>query len=770
MADNYGEGLSVGKTGKNGITQFATPAEIEAAQLEMEEAESEQEEMEYQQYLNSLEGYLAAEFEDARNWKEGESDIQNIIIDSLNRRNGKYSAEKLAKIKTAGSSDVFIGVTGIKCRAFESWVHDIYVNAKRKRTWSLKPTPIVDLPKEDQTRIAASVMQKYQEALAAGVEMTEIQAYELASQMRADIITSEYKEAGKKADRMSRIIHDQMIQGNWIEAFDKAIMDLSSSKAAIIKGPIFRKRKTKTGFKKKKGKTVIEYGEEIVPTFERVSPLDLYPGRSCENVNDGFLAERMIISRQSLLLNRDEDGYIRKNIEKVAQYSTRGSSVYTDSYRQERDDAENKDTDMPRMSSSSMLEAIEYWCCVPGKMLPMYGITKDVAGKKLDPLMDYDVNAITVDGCVVFVKLNEDPMQKRPYSVYGYAKEIGGFWYQGIPELIKNEQDIANAAARAMVNNLGISSGPQVVIPDTNRIPAGQDIGSMHPWKIWQGTNMGNTTAPLVDFFQPDSRSNEMLGVITQAFKITDTTLEMPAYSYGGDKVAGAGRTATGLSMLMGSSSKGLKRILMGLDRYIFQTIVERLYDWNMMNSEDDLIKGDMQFMSEGIMSMIMKEQLSTARLNLLNATNNEFDMKILGLEGRSKILSDALESLESDYEDIAPSQEKIERLIQEETILQQQAIQENQIRMQREQAIMERENQVAMAELQMKAQELDLKAQKISLDNATDNKELDIRAAKQSQAAMGEILKAREATNVGQTELGGGGGDQGAGEQQPDV
>ena len=79
----------------------------------------------------------------------------------------------------------------------------------------------------------------------------------------------------------------------------------------------------------------------------------------------------------------------------------------------------------------------------------------------------------------------------------------------------------------------------------------------------------------------------------------------------------------------------------MGLDRYVFQDIVEKLYDWNMMNNDDDKIKGDMNFMSEGIMSIIMKEQLSTARLNLLQATNNEFDMKILGLDGRSKILSD---------------------------------------------------------------------------------------------------------------------------------
>ena len=415
--------------------------------------------------------------------------------------------------------------------------------------------------------------------------------------------------------------------------------------------------------------------------------------------------------------------------------------------------------------SSPMLEAIEYWACVPGSMLPSYGIIKDANGNELDPLMDYDINAITVDGCVIYVKLNEDPLQKRPYSVYGYAKEVGGFWYQGIPELIKNEQDIVNAAARSMVNNLGISSGPQVVIPDTNRIPTGQDISSMHPWKIWQGTNIGNTTAPLVDFFQPDSRSNEMLGVINQAFKITDNTLEMPAYSYGSDKVAGAGRTATGLSMLMGSSSKGLKRILMGLDRYVFQDIVEKMYDWNMMNSEDDLIKGDMNFMSEGIMSVIMKEQLSTARLNLLQATNNEFDMKILGLDGRAKILSDAMESLESDYEDIAPSADKIERLIEQENILQQQKIQENQINLQKQQALIERENQVAMAELEMKSQQLELKAREIELSNATDNRELDIRSAKQSQQAMENLEKVRN-ENVRQAEQGGAASDQIAGEQ----
>ena len=148
----------------SGLLTYASNEDLQKQQTELEDAEEAQENEDLQQYLNTLEGYLASEFEDARMWKEGESDIQDTIIDSLNRRNGKYSSEKLSKIKQAGSSDVFIGVTGIKCRAFESWVHDIYTNAKRKRTWSLKPTPIVDLPKKDQTRIASTVMEKYEQA------------------------------------------------------------------------------------------------------------------------------------------------------------------------------------------------------------------------------------------------------------------------------------------------------------------------------------------------------------------------------------------------------------------------------------------------------------------------------------------------------------------------------------------------------------------------------------------------------------------------------
>ena len=56
------------------------------------------------------------------------------------------------------------------------------------------------------------------------------------------------------------------------------------------------------------------------------------------------------------------------NIENVLINGITGTNMYTDSYRTERDEAENKDTDYPTAMKSTV-EAIEYWCFVPGSML-----------------------------------------------------------------------------------------------------------------------------------------------------------------------------------------------------------------------------------------------------------------------------------------------------------------------------------------------------------------------------------------------------------------
>ena len=64
---------------------------------------------------------------------------------------------------------------------------------------------------------------------------------------------------------------------------------------------------------------------------------------------------------------------------------------------------------------------------------------------------------------------------------------------------------------------------------------------------------------------------------MNSAIRLADTTLEMPAFATGPERVAGAGRTSSGLAMLMSTSNRGLKRVLLGLDRYVYQDIIEKL-------------------------------------------------------------------------------------------------------------------------------------------------------------------------------------------------
>ena len=185
--------------------------------------------------------------------------------------------------------------------------------------------------------------------------------------------------------------------------------------------------------------------------------------------------------------------------------------------------------------------------------------------------------------------------------------------------------------------------------------------------------------------------------------------------------------------MIMSSSNRGMKRVILDMDRNVFREVISRLVDYNLENTDDDNIKGDMNFSSDGVVAMMMREQLSDQRMKFLAATQNEFDMKVLGIDGRAKILADALETLESDYDDIAPTKEKIEKLLRNEEMLQQQQLRENEMKIREKEALVEREAAVAQAELQVKMEKLQVETRAQDLEFKNKERELDIRSQKQS-------------------------------------
>jgi hypothetical protein len=254
---------------------------------------------------------------------------------------------------------------------------------------------------------------------------------------------------------------------------------------------------------------------------------------------------------------------------------------------------------------------------------------------------------------------NPDPLDRRPYSKASWESIPGAFWGLALPEMMTDIQTVCNAAARALANNMGIASGPQVEI-SVDRLPDGEDLTKMYPWKIWQTTSdRTGGGQPAVRFYQPSMNADALLAVYQYFQRIADEVTGVPNYIYGSGQASGAGRTASGLSMLMENAAKGIKQAILSLDAATTD-VIHRLYDHLMIYDDDNSIKGDMQIVPAGVVGTLLKESVQQRRNEFLQLTSNPVDIQIMGPSGRAMLLREAAKALNMDVDKIIPDPEKI--------------------------------------------------------------------------------------------------------------
>lgn len=585
--------------------------------------------------------------------RQAKKPIENIMLRGLRQRNGEYEADKLNQIKQQGGSDVYMMITEVKCRAAESWLRDILLETGTP-PWDLQSTPIPELEPGQLAEIERSFA-----ADVVTIVEREGQAPDPARMEELkEMIAQEYRfkllqAADNRARGMKTKISDQFAQGGWGESFNDFITDLVTYPCAFIKGPIVRRQRKLSYAKDEMGNTTVEADEIIAPEFERVDPFRMYPEPGITNINDGYLFEHHPLSRTELADLIGVPGYDDDAIREVLDYGN-GDSWISEDVELAKDEEERKFHAFDR--PTEIYDAIEFWGKVSGKMLVEWGLTEDEVP---DEAREYDANVWMVGNYVIKAVLNYDPLGEKPYAKTSFIKCPGAFWGKGIPEIIEDLQGICNAAARALVNNMGISSGPQVEV-NLERIPPNEDITQMHPWKIWQVTNdpLGSS-APAVRFNQPADNANTLMSVYERFSKLADDHSGIPSYVYGDLNVKGAGRTASGLSMLMGSAGKGIRQVVMHIDSDIIKPVVHRQFVYNMRYDEDESIKGDVEILPKGAVNLAVKETVNLRRIEFLNATANPVDMEIVGKEGRSSILREVAKSLQMPVDEIIPTREK---------------------------------------------------------------------------------------------------------------
>ena len=634
-----------------GLTLLRVVSGDELAKQERARVDAELQARQNNPVILGLASYLRTCWDAARIAKDP---INDLMLKALRQRNGEYEPDKLNAIRSQGGSEVYMMLTEVKCRAAESWLRDILMD-NGAPPWDIQPTPEPDLSpaqmEELKQAFAEQVLITIQQTGQAPTKQDMLEFKEIvAQQFRFKVLQA----AQNRADKMKIRIEDQLMQGGWADAFNEFITDLVTFPCAFLKGPIVRRQRYLKWVQGQDGRMQVEPGERIAPEFERVSPFDIYPEPGITRINDGYLFERHELSRQALADLIGVPGYDEQAIRKVLELGPSSTWVLEPSDEMREEEERKYYTEM---RPTDVFDALEFWGKVSGAMLREWGMSE---AEVPDEAKEYDANVWLVGNMVIKAVLNYDPLGEKPYAKTSFIKTPGSFWGRAIPEIIEDLQNVCNASARALVNNMGIASGPQVEV-NLERIPPNEEITQMHPWKIWQVLNdpLGSS-APAVRFNQPNDNSSTLMAVYERFSRLADDHSGIPSYIYGDTDVQGAGRTASGLSMLMGSAGKSIRQVVMHIDHDVVKPVVQRQFIYNMRYDEDETIKGDAQIVPRGAVNLAVKETTNVRRVEFLNATANEIDMGIIGPEGRAAILREIAKGLQMPVDEVVPSRETL--------------------------------------------------------------------------------------------------------------
>lgn len=597
-------------------------------------------------------------------------------------------------------STVYIGLTRQKTNSAEARLADILLPTD-DRNWGIAPTPDPQL---------MGMARKTQPAIDPGTGQPMVDANGQPFKLK-DIAQALMDEARKKADAMQRDIEDQLIECDYNGELRKMIHDAAKLGTGVVKGPIVtnRTRKAWQPYTDAHGNTVqmIQMVEETDPATFRVDPRNCYPDPGCgESVHDGkgMYEMRKLTAKQVRELAK-QPGYMKEQLRKVLEEGPKRAATF-----QEMRDEEQRDL------ARDTYELWEYWGEVEHEDLEAAGVQ---LGEK-DELRTVSACVVMINNTIVKAFLNPLEDGSLPYDFFVWEKVSGSVWGYGIPYLMRAQQKVLNAAWRQMMDNAGVSSGPQIVIKPNSIQPADKQW-QLTSRKIWFATDDMDDVRKAFATFEFNSHQAELAAIIKMAMELSDQESGVPTITQG--EKGTAPDTVGGMQMLMNSANVVLRRLVKQFDDMVTKPHINRYYDYNMLYNDNEEVKGDFQIDARGSSALLIRDIQNQAFLNLLAAGANPVYGVYLDTE---KLFKKALQAQHIDPDEVFKSEAEIEKIKE-----QQQNPQGHQ--------------DPKLAAAQVRAQ---TELQKAQIQNQGDLADLQVRqqiAQMQSQVRMAELQMQRE-------------------------
>ena len=572
-------------------------------------------------------------------------------IEDEDQYNGKDNVNKAASqmmtsveqgypVTTQGAkphrSTVFIGMTRQKTNAAEARLADILLPTD-DRNWGIQPTPnpeLMGMSKDNQ----AAMDQQGQPVMGEDGQPARVR----------DVVKAVLEMANKKAKAMETEIEDQLVECGYNGELRKVIHDSAVLGTGVIKGPIVtnRTRKAWQPVTDQEGQTVhqVEIVQEISPASFRVDPRNVWPDPGCgENVHNGKgIYEREQVTAKQIRDLAKQPGFLKPQLRKVLEEGPKQSATL-------REMTDEDQRDMARLT----YEMWTYWGEVDHDDLESAGVER---GTK-DELRSTSACVVMINNTVVKAFLNPLDGGDLPYDFFIWEKVAGSCWGYGIPYLMRSQQKVLNAAWRQMMDNAGVSSGPQIVIKPGAIQPADKQW-QLSARKIWYATDDIDDVRKAFSTFEFNSHQAELAGIIKMATELADAETGVPTIMQG--EKGAAPDTVGGMQMLMNSANVVLRRLVKQFDDMATKPHIRRYYDYNMMYNEDEEIKGDFTIDARGSSALVVRDIQNQSFLNLLAAGANPVYGMYLDTQ---KLFEKALQAQHIDPAEVFKPEEEIEQI-----------------------------------------------------------------------------------------------------------
>lgn len=564
-------------------------------------------------------------------------EIEKRWHEDIDQYNGVYTPEmKEALASRQYGSRVFVPLTRRIMTIVEAKIGDLLFPTD-DRNYTVEASPQADL--DDASKLASKLPPEAQ-VMAGGMTATAAGVQAVLRELR--------EENAAKALAMQREIDDQLTESNYPTQARAVIHDAMKLGSGVLKGPMVL-GKVKKKWTTTNGVAELQRIESFAPTAVRVDPWNYYPDLSVGEIEamSGHF-ERHPMNKAQLARLAKQPGFSEAAIIRVLG---QGPSDNTSSANQAAQATAAGTSGVQR----SAYNLIEYNGPVDHDKLIAFG-----AKMPEQPLMVYSAVVWFSESTGDVVKAIVNPMDTddAPYCVFNWQKDTACVFGYGLPYELRDTQEAGNSSFRALMDNMGLSVGPQMVVADTKISPA-NGRWSVEPNKVWRLKDGSVPVGNVFGFYQITSLATELLAIFNTVKQVAEEIGGPAMAMQGSDAPSYMQAGATGVAMAFNAASVWMRRAVRCWDDQATIPLIGRFIDWNMQYNPNDAIKGDLKAVARGTSALLEAEGFAS-KLQILAKLSAEAGVPIRKIIAQLRKIAVAMRL---DPEELLPDDDEIKAM-----------------------------------------------------------------------------------------------------------